>query len=226
MGVKEWSLIDRPVGPQYIPEWCKGVHIDWQEQFASWPRVILKCHEDVGDWPEKRWVKNGKAYSTQHPDGRCCVHYHDGAVSMKPIRHYVGDKWVEQQMLATTKQEGYSGRAFVIKMQDGEFLALQGPWHGSPLPGTVDVTVTNLQKYTPYKKGPWHKALGMFGVNITDDLYIRILSKFCPHVELARVTYDFGFSQIEPIKPEEGMPHSAYYEQRRLPIKRGNLLHA
>ena len=46
---------------------------------------------------------------------------------------------------------------------------------------------------------------GMGGLLIRDDVFIAIMSKFLPHLELARVK-EHGFTDIQPLKPEWDAP--------------------
>lgn len=123
---------------------------------------------------------------------------------------------------ATTAQEGYAGRHFTIPMADGE-LVLRGPWHGSPPAGTVEITITKLAKYPGGKKlrderivqAPWHEALGMYGVSITEDLFLRLLARFAPEVRVARVEWLPGRFHLEPFKDAWGQPKSFIYEGER-----------
>lgn len=84
-----WREIERPVGPQPIPEWCKGVHVDWADGYMNSPRVTLKVHGEVGSWPDKRYaIEAGKFYRARHPDGRLCQYAHDGRVALAEIQMF------------------------------------------------------------------------------------------------------------------------------------------
>jgi hypothetical protein len=77
-----WEPVPLPTGRQAIPDWCLGLHVDWNTGVSNTPDVRLKVAGRVHDWEGKRFTKEGsKSYIARHPDGRLCVDYHDGAVS-------------------------------------------------------------------------------------------------------------------------------------------------
>jgi len=84
-----WREIDRPVGPQPIPDWCTGVHVDWVEGYSNSPRIRLKVTGDVREWPEKRFVcEGGKFYRARHEDGRMEQYAHGGAVAPAQVQRW------------------------------------------------------------------------------------------------------------------------------------------
>lgn len=260
MTVHSWEEVQRPVGPQPIPAWCKGLHIDWGDRHDGAPEVKLKCYEDVGNWPGKVWRdEGGGAYTTRSEDGRVERHYHKGTISEhfawtvlhggKPgpngwqlsdpkagesreaaahraaathLAFLQGLKNLQgvaleprvKSVLATTQQDGYAGRAFPVALESGRELFLCGPWHGGSPAGTKSVIVTNLSRYKPRGDEPWHCALGMFGVAVTEDLYLRLLARFAPEVPVARVEWLKGEFSLQPFKPEWGEPKGCRTDRR------------
>lgn len=259
MTVHSWHEVERPVGLQPIPAWCKGLHIDWGDRHDGAPEVRLKCYEDVGEWPGKVWHDEGAgAYTARSEDGRVERHYHKGAISehfawtvlrdgqIAPFGWQLSDpkggetreaaahRAAESQIaffrklpnppssmeprvrsvLATTQQEGYAGRTFPIMLASGQELFLRGPWHGGGPEGTLPVIVTNLSRYKPTGSFPWHHALGMFGVNVTVDLWLRLLARFAPEVPVARVEWLEGRFSLQPFKPEWGEPKGCRTDRR------------
>lgn len=85
-----WHFIDMPVGPQPIPTWCKGLHVDWMMGYGNPPELRAKAGENPWNWPGMRWRREGDLYITQHPDGRAQFHQHDGRLSMQKLKTYRG----------------------------------------------------------------------------------------------------------------------------------------
>lgn len=164
-----FEFIDRPVGPQPLPEWVIDAKIDWMEQFGNPPKVRIRVSEKIRDWGDVKWKADGKGlYYREHPDGRREQHYHNGPVGIRKFRRWktfetgeihtyppkgeIGQwskeemkyvfplgAWVDVDLRGTTKQDGYGGREFVIEMEDGP-LILHGPWHISAKEGYPSFT--------------------------------------------------------------------------------------
>jgi hypothetical protein len=81
-----WEEVERPIGPQPIPLWCKAVHIDWMMGYGNAPNVLVKTKGE--DWPDKRFRKEGECYIAEHPDGRGEMHVHDGKVGLYPVKAF------------------------------------------------------------------------------------------------------------------------------------------
>lgn len=116
---------------------------------------------------------------------------------------------------ATTQQDGFGGSYYWLTMLDGSELVLRGPWHGGAPTGYVEVgTIDTTSPY--YATGwacnrPWHKRTGGPSVYLTEDLFLRIVSHYCPHAPIARVQRSYG-TRLEPFRTEWGMPKSFIYD--------------
>lgn len=122
-------------------------------------------------------------------------------------------------MLATTQQDGYSGRHFDITMKDGRDIRLRGPWHGGAPDGYQEVYYY-IDDRQEYKCRPgsrhyrtWHDRGGFFGLYVQHEVMIDILSTFQPHLELAWVERIIGkqtYRTVEPLMPETGLPKGIF----------------
>lgn len=103
---EEWEPVERPVGPQPLPDWLCGAHIDWMNGCSNAPHILLKVRTDPYRWPDMRFEKVGaSAYIARNDDGRARVHYHDGAVSDGAAwRVFAGDKPFTYQWKVPDKQ--------------------------------------------------------------------------------------------------------------------------
>lgn len=226
------DLVERPVGPQPLPDWVRGAHIAWPRPgWAEAPRVLIKVRGHVHGWPGQAWAKEDTSrYITRHDDGRAKVLYHSGEVSEvvawrvfvdgEPLTYrwiiperQPGENWHDaarregtksaadihlgelrvRSFFSTTKSEGFGGDHFLLDMVDGTELVLRGPWHGGTPPGYVDVTTVDPTRH-PSERA-WYRGLGYFGLYLTEDLYLRILARFCAHAPIVRVN-----GRLEPTK--------------------------
>lgn len=217
-----WHFVDMPVGPQPIPAWAKGLHVDWMMGYGNPPDLRAKAGENPLDWPGIRWRREGDLYITQHPDGRAQFYQHDGAISLQKFKTYRGldaneqPIYEEREVRATTQQEGFAGRHFEITMEDGAPLILRGPWHGKRLPGYRNLTCVDMSsRYSAtYRNGtPWHRRMGCFGLYVTEDLLIRLVARFLPHLQMARVKR-FDVETLEVVDPVWGCPKNEWQRQQ------------
>lgn len=212
-----WHFIDMPAGPQPIPAWAKGLHVDWMMGYSNPPELRAKAGENPWNWPGMRWRREGDLYITQHPDGRARFHQHCGAVSLQKFKTFRGldadGKPVheEREVMATTQQEGYAGRHFEITMEDGSPLILRGPWHGKRLPGYQNLTCVDMTAswVRPHARRPWHQQTACFGLYVTEDLLIRLVARFLPHLQMARVKR-YGIETLEVVDPAWGCPKNEW----------------
>lgn len=231
----KWSIIDRPVGPQPLPSWLKGVHINWMDGYCNAPTFKLRVERD----PSPRC---GKIWNVIPPEGkerhcRYVAETEDGVVeemTARPLYRRKLEMFVdcygtpsvwpapgsyrrEIEILASDAEDGFAGRWFVIRVEGGEWAVLRGPWYGSHPKGTHPasfVTWDEKERARYIKPHAWWKATACFGLFFKDDLLIRALARFQPHIELARVKTPYGSDLIEPIKPEwDGVPKGVF--QRR-----------
>lgn len=116
---------------------------------------------------------------------------------------------------ATTQQDGFGGSYYWLTMIDGSELVLRGPWHGGAPEGYVEVgtvDVTGPYFATGWSRGKrWYKRTGGPSVYLTEELYLRIVARYCPHAPIARVQRSYG-TRLEPFRAEWGCPKSFIYE--------------
>lgn len=243
-----WRLLDRPVGPQPIPSWCKDVSVYWADGYTNSPSVTLKVTENVRRWPDKRFrVEDGSYYRAYHEDGRLEQYAHGGPISDVELQMFqsidgtlrqyrrCGTEWgnepgiqfvepwgdrlgyepgeyVKVMRWATTAQGGFGGSHVHLVMEDGSDLVLRGPWHvGSPA-GYAEVAYVDVSERDRYGQRKWSNRTATGGLYLTLNLFVRIMSRFAPHLPLAEVTYS-GCTTIEPMKPEWDVPKRLVYER-------------
>jgi hypothetical protein len=117
-------------------------------------------------------------------------------------------EWVEVERLCTTRQEGFGGSHYDIILEDGTEVVLRGPWHTSGPAGYTEVAYVypGASWRGQYRRPqPWYKMTGMAGLLIRDEVFVAIMSRFLPHLELARVK-EHGMEDIQPLKPEWDAP--------------------
>lgn len=228
-----WKNIPLPTGIQSLPVWCLDAHVNWHDGVANMPTITIKVRGTVQNWTGKVWRKEGKgAYIAAHPDGRCCVHYHEGQVSMakvadrrnwKPNYDFDGSNGPkfppEVEVMATAQQSGYGGAHFWLKMTDGSDLVLRGPWHGGPPPGYVEVYCNNVEgeyynSEKPGKERPWYRRSSSAGLFISEDLFLRIVAAYLPHIRVASVEKSFG-RRLEAYRAEwDSLKYDIYTLER------------
>lgn len=227
-GISAWEDCALPTGRHPLPEWCLDAHVDWGNGHCGAPSVSLKVRGDAYRWPDQRFRKEGsKLYIARHEDGRAVAHYHGGALSREKLldRRGPDGKYIqlvadckEVEVLATTQQDGYAGAHYWLTMEDGSDLVLRGPWHGGAPEGYVEVSAFNVESSLYHDKWsrarPWYERGGGPGVYITEDLFMRIVSRFCAHARVARVVHSYGV-RLEPYRAEWGMSKAAIYEVER-----------
>lgn len=119
---------------------------------------------------------------------------------------------------ATTQQDGFGGSGYMLRMADGSDRLLRGPWHGGAPAGYVEVNPIDITapyyRPNPRRPRPWHKNGGTVSY-VSEDLFLRILAKYCPHVGVARMQHTYGH-RLECFDLNWGAPKSAMYEQERM----------
>lgn len=243
-----WHEIERPIGPQPIPAWCKGAHVDWHNGYANSPSIRLKVIGDVREWEGKTFRQESSRYIAEHADGRAEQYAHNGPVALRPVRlfrrpdgslhrnirsgpewyeprdgvtcwpphGYEPGEWIDAERLATTQQGGFGGSTIWVTMIDGREIALRGPWHVGAPAGFAEVAyvdATDAYYRRSSHKRPWHDRGGRAGLYLREDVFVRILSRFLPHLPIASVTYG-GCTTLEPFKAEWGEPKRLVYERQ------------
>lgn len=199
-------MIERPTGPQPLPDWLLGAHINWMDEWGNAPRITLKTTPEVGRW-ERVYQRIGNHYRSTAKDGRMHELFHNGPVAVR-------DLGKGRYARCTTKQEGFGGNEYCLKMADGQETILRGPWAGGPPEGWGEAAYVDLgsswrHSVKPSSRHwrPWFQWTACAGLFFSNDLLVRALSRFCPHIELALVSrYSTGAAHIEPLKPEWSEP--------------------
>lgn len=223
-----WEWVDLPVGPQPIPAWAKGFHVDFMMGYGNSPHYHLKTNTDLRNWPDQRFRKEGARYMSTTDDGRAEVLYHDGQLSLTDIRMFrstdgtlkqyragschadlEAGEWVDLEMMATTKQSGFGGSHFHLTMEDGRVFVLRGPWHGSSPKGYMETGYIDMTQERAHHgwwaKRAWHARGGRGGLFITDDLFMRLLARFAPECRCARINDQFGV-HLQAVRGDWGEP--------------------
>lgn len=240
----EWSIIDRPVGPSpLVPEWCKGVHVNWMDEYSNSPDVRLKVHGSARRWENKRYRQEGDHFRAYHPDGRMEQYSQKGPLRLDKVKRWqspdgslrnyapteeIGTwnsatlkhenptgKWIEVDRLCTRQEQGFGGSHYDLTMEDGTEIVLRGPWHTSGPEGYSEVAyvdVTDDWARRVKGKRKWWQLTGMAGLHVRDDVFVAIMSRFAPHLELASVK-EYGIADIQPLKPEWDAPKCVIRER-------------
>lgn len=117
--------------------------------------------------------------------------------------------WIKPSVDTTTQENGFGGDRYLLQMVDGSERLLCGPWHGSPPKGYVEVTAYDrdnaYSKMEMYANRPWHRRSGTAGLLITEDLFLRAVATYAPHVRCAYVNESYGV-RLEPYRAEWDCP--------------------
>lgn len=100
---KSFEPIGLAAGPRSLPDWVRGVHINWMDGYGNSPHLHVRCRRDplafsrVGSpvWGPFDCLNhlNEKCRGwIAEQDGVAAVHYHSGKVSLTPFQERVG--WV------------------------------------------------------------------------------------------------------------------------------------
>jgi len=243
-----WRHVERPVGPQPLPEWVKGATVNWHEGYSNSPSVRLIVDGDVRDWPGKRFRKEGHCYRAYHEDGRLEQYAHNGPISLTELGRFRSDDGTLRDCRRSGPKWAETGAKGLGRMMvgTGEFVEYgyePGEWVKVMLPATsaqsgfggAHITLIMEDGSELVLRGPWHvgapsgyvevsyKMRGerwglRAGLYITTDLFIRIMARFQAHLELVEVTYG-GCTTVEPMKPEWSEPKRLVYEREWLARK-------
>lgn len=252
-----------PTGVQPLPEWLKGLHVDFMMDYGNSPVVKLKVKGDVYEWPGKAWAKeDARHYRARSDDGRMTQLHHDGAVrpdvvwrtyaaNGKPVEYrwmlptvgpdetaegaarreadekrermaqptpwpfseHVGPFRSVLKALDVTVEDhgGFGGGQYLLPMTDGSERLLRGPWSGGTPAGFVDVSTWDTDDQLRYPSNrPWHHRGGRAGLFVTEELFLRAVARFAPHLCVARVDR-WG---LELYRPEWGTTKRLWQESQ------------
>jgi hypothetical protein len=202
-----WRDIERPTGKFETPDWGGGAHIDWMLDFGNSPEVRLKQVGPIplfGDWH-------------QGPDGRWWRETADKSL-MEQLWHKGALSRADDGVWQTTHQDGFGGRTFTLESVIGLGpVRLRGPWFGGTRPGYSEMKSVDMTEDQPayYQGRPWYKRMATFGYYISDDLLIRLLSRYCPDLPIAMVQKCGGeHERVEPYRHDWGCPKSIRHPGR------------
>lgn len=191
--VFDWAgKVFRREGHLYIAESDDGRSMMYAHDGAIGMHTVRMFRSEDGS------IRAGRRFGPEWADaGLYAVTYADGTRA-----GYEPGEWIEVERLATTQQQGFGGDRIHITLDDGRALILRGPWHVGHLAGYEEVTVV-AGVSSPHCK--WHQRCGLAGLAIREDVFIALLSRYQPHLPLARIHDRFGVS-IEPFQAEWGAP--------------------
>lgn len=83
-----WEPVEMPAGPQPVPEWARGLEVDWVMPYWNAPRILIKTDRNIHTWQDMRYTREGERWMAVSPDGVASVHYHSGGLSVTKLRRY------------------------------------------------------------------------------------------------------------------------------------------
>lgn len=197
----EWYEIERPAGPQLLPDWVKGLHIDWRMQYNSSPCVQFRVHGRLGVLDNEPWRAGPKGRYWREKDGVMEQLWHTGAVTQR-----------EDGEWQTTQQEGFGGRTTIVKMDDGRTIHLRGPWFGGHQAGYNEMTTVNDMQEGWRGRPHWWQKMGTFGLYVSDEILILAICRYQPHVLIAMERFHDWGMMVQPYLAEWGMPKRVMQE--------------
>lgn len=248
-----FERVEMRAGPRDLPAWARDLHVNFRHGWGNRPEYKIRCRTDPLAFTDNNtpvWLPfdrppHARGWIAER-DGVASVHYHGGALSIQSFEDHV--RWItpptqanawkgeaetrRYEMLATTKQEGYGGRAFDITLDacrlpvsgvatdlpSGTPVRLRGPWHGGAPEGFMEVRYDldrEISRYasSPRWRRPWFQRGGYFGLYIRPEVFLDIAATYQPHLEWAWVTETVGktdFLRLEPLVPQTGLPKGMY----------------
>jgi hypothetical protein len=167
-------------------------------EYANPPAVILK---QIGAVAFGSWQRRGvKEWLRTSLDGSLIERlWHGGTLTQ-----LADGSW------ETTKQEGFGSRTFTLDHVEGlGKVHLRGPWFGGDLDGYQEQSMVDMTGSAPsyYAGKAWHARTACFGWYIRQTDLIAILSRYVPHMPIAREKrFSDWCSTVHPYLEEWGMP--------------------
>ena len=158
----EW--VDLPVGPQPIPDWARGIHIDWMEGYSNPPGLSIKATDDLRTWPGKVWRRVGSRFQARSDDGRLEQYGQDGPLALAKVQMFKSADGTLRQYARTgpewafTKSLGfiYPGGK-VYGTEHGEFVEVEMlATRQEQGFGGQHVHITLEDGTAVVLRGPWH----------------------------------------------------------------------
>lgn len=221
---EQWEEIPMPVGRQNLPKWMSGLHIDWMMQYANSPHIVFRAKYEP--MPEDvLWEQGPKGRYFREHEGIVEQLWHQG-----PLTCMENGEW------QTPKENGFGGRTFTVNLKDGRIVHLRGPWFGGCPEGYSELVVVNTStKYYEMdqrqgkvkweimpgsgrfihrilKPKAWFKQGGTFGLYISNELLIKAIATYQPHVRIAK--WKRSYHVITPFLDEWNMPKEAWIRRK------------
>ena len=164
--------LDLPTGQILIPDWCLGADVRWDMVYHSPPRLILKAGAGYHTWDNQNWeYADTGHWQTFSPDCRSRRYSHGDELTLG------GD-----DIYDTPDHEGLGGSPVMIWSQ-GRRIRLNGPWCNGPAKGYHEVCYVDTFAWR--NKGvPWSEGQKLCGPDISTDLFLRIVARFLPYLEV------------------------------------------
>lgn len=178
---KWWERVAMPTGKIALPDWCLDARVDWHDGYTNWPDLKVRAARCPAQNESLVWEDEGNGYYRAYTD--------DGI--MDQLRHDGRLTWdAASGAFVSTQQEGFAKRAFTLKMKDGSTVILRGPWSTIKRSGWTDFSYADMEYEAKGGWGgrPWETALHMAGLAMNEDLFVRIVARFLPHLRCARVS--------------------------------------
>ena len=178
---KWWERVDMLTGKIALPDWCLDARVDWHDGYTNWPDLKVRAARCPAKNESLVWEDEGNGYYRAYTDdGIMDQLHHDGRLTWDAA----------SGAFVSTQQEGFAKRAFTLKMKDGSTVILRGPWSTIKRSGWTDFSYADMEYEAKGGWGgrPWETALHMAGLAMNEDLFVRIVARFMPHLRCARVS--------------------------------------
>ncbi|GAB6842322.1 hypothetical protein HNR00_003531 [Methylorubrum rhodinum] len=219
-----FDWVELPVGPQPLPEWLLGATVRWNEGYANAPDLWLMADRPLRDWPGQSFVREGGALVARHPDGRIHQWGFQGEFVETEQTRYVAGQAERFIIPATPPSEGCGGWAVDCLMAEGPYagrhVRIRGPWGIGQPDGYIDVCHT-VRTPAIICGAPSHKEeIGLAGLGITHDLFLRVVARFLPHCRVARILRLGWRDRLEIVDGSWDEPKTVRLNRPRAPSSR------
>lgn len=216
-----FEIVDLPVGKQPLPEWLLGAKVRWNEGYANSPDLWLKADRPLRDWPGQTFTREGQALVARHPDGRVHQWGFQGEFREVEQTRYVDGKPETFTIPATPPSEGCGGWAVDCRMEDGPYVGrlvrIRGPWGIGQPAGYLDVSHTVRTPAIIAGAPSYREEIGLGGLGISEDLYLRAVARFLSHCRVARIHRQGWRDRLEIMDGAWDEPKTVRLNQRLAP---------